>query len=196
MRPAPLLHFVLGVWLGGSIILGAIVAYNFAGIGDLFERNPRLQEHAGFALDDVGAKKTSLLWVHSSELNRVFFEVWNRTQLVLGALAVVLALGGRERRLPIVLLVLATALVAFTLWAFEPRIVELGRQLDFLPRDPPPPILETFQGYHRAYFLAESVRFGLICVATLLLMSRAMRPDRGNEISRARRRDREDERVA
>jgi len=32
LRAAPLLHFVLGVWLGGSVILGMVVAYNFAGI--------------------------------------------------------------------------------------------------------------------------------------------------------------------
>jgi len=182
MKSAPLLHFVLGIWLGGSVILGTIVAYNFSGIGDLFERNPKLQQHAGFILDDVAAKKTSLLWVHSSELNRVYFEVWNRVQLVLGALAVILALWDRARRLPIVLLVLATALVGITQWAFQPGIVELGRQLDFLPRDPAPPMLETFQYYHRAYFLAESARFGLVCVAALLLIVAAMRGDGDNAL--------------
>ena len=175
MKSAPLLHFVLGIWLGGSVILGSIVAYNFSGIDDLFERNPKLEQHAGFALDDVAAKKASLLWVHSSELNRVYFEVWNRVQLVLGALAVVLALWGGARRLPIVLLILATALVAVTQWVFQPGIVELGRQLDFLSRVPPPPMLATFQHYHRAYFMAESVRFGLVCVAALFLIIAAMR---------------------
>jgi hypothetical protein len=175
MKPAPLLHFILGIWLGGSVILGAVVSYNFAGIDDLFARNPRLQEHAGFAPDDLAAKKTSLLWVHSSELNRVFFDAWNRSQLVLGGLAVLLAVWGRARRLPIVLLTAAVALVAVTHWAFEPQIVELGRQLDFLPRDPPPPMLAEFQRYHGIYFAAETVRFGLVLVATLLLMVRAMR---------------------
>lgn len=178
MKPAPLLHFILGVWLGGSVIMGAVVAYNFSGIDDLFARNPRLQEHAGFSLDDVNAKKTSLLWVHSSELNRVFFEVWNRAQLVLGAMSVVLALWGKARRLPTALLVGATALVAFIHWAFEPQIVELGRQLDFLPRDPPPTIVAEFQRYHGAYFLAESVRFGLVCGATLMMLIEAMRAAR------------------
>jgi hypothetical protein len=179
MKPAPLLHFVLGVWLGGSVILGAVVAYNFAGMGDLFARNPRLQEHAGFALDDAAARKSSLLWVHSSELNRVFFEVWNRAQLVLGGLAVLLAVWGRSGRLPVVLLAGATVLVAFTHWAFEPQLVALGRQLDFLPRDPPPPMLAVFQRYHGAYFAAESVRFGLVCLAALVLIAGAMRSGKG-----------------
>jgi len=179
MKVAPLLCLVLGIWLGGSAILGSIVAYNFSGIEDLFTRNPRLMEHAGFSPADVNAKKTSLLWVHASELNRVFFEVWNRVQLALGAVAVVLALAGRVGRAPIVLLIAATALVAFTHWAFEPRIIELGRQLDFVPRDPPPPMLEEFQRYHGLYFLTEGLRFGLVSVATLLLLLRAMRSEQG-----------------
>jgi len=178
MKPAPFLYFILGIWLGGSVVLGSVVAYNFSGFEDLFERNPGLQERAGFAIEDVNAKKASLLWVHSSELNRVFFEVWNRAQLVIGGLAVVLALWGRVRPLPLILLIVAAALVAVTHWGLEPRIVELGRQLDFLPRDPPPSILEEFQRYHGMYFLAESVRFGLVSVAALLLVIGAMRSDR------------------
>ncbi len=177
MKPNPLLHLVLGIWLGGSVILGSIVAYNFAGIDDLFARNPKLAEQAGFIPEDTEAKKTSLLWVHSSELNRVFFEVWNRTQLALGILAVALAVWGRNPRLPVLLLTTAVGLVAFTHWGLEPRIVELGRQLDFLPRSPPPPMLETFLRYHQAYFLTESLRFGIAAVAALMLVGAAMRSD-------------------
>jgi hypothetical protein len=175
MKLDPLLHLVLGVWLGGSVILGAVVAYNFSGVDDLFARNPRLQEHAGFAPNDTDAKKSSLLWVHSSELNRVFFEVWNRTQLVLGGLAVLLAVLARVGRLPIVLLATATAMVGLIQLVLEPQIVELGRQLDFLPRHPPPPMLEDFQRHHGFYFAAESLRFGLVCLAALMLVVSAMR---------------------
>jgi hypothetical protein len=180
MKTAPLLHFVLGVWLGGSLILGAVVAYNFSGIEDLFARNPKLEAQAGFAADDAAAKKTSLLWVNSTELNRVFFEAWNRTQLVLGGLAVLLAVGARARRLPVVLLTVATVLVAVTHWGLEPKIVELGRALDFTPRVPPPPVLDEFQRYHGAYFLAETLRLGLVGIAALVVLTRAVRSaDRG-----------------
>lgn len=178
MKPAPLLYLILGIWLGGSVILGSVVAYNFSGVEDLFERNPRLQERAGFAIDDVDAKKTSLLWVHSSELNRVFFEVWNRVQLVIGGLAVVVALWAGVRRLPLVLLIAATALVAVIHSGLEPQMVDLGRQLDFVPRDPPPSMLADFQRYHGVYFLAESIRFGLVLVAALLLITGTIRSER------------------
>jgi hypothetical protein len=172
------MHLVLGIWLGGSVILGAVVSYNLSGIGDLFDRNPRLQEHAGFSVDDADARKSSLIWVHSSELNRVFFEVWNRTQLILGGLAVLLAVVGGSRWLPIVLLTAATVLVALIHVALEPQLVEMGRQLDFMPRNPPPPMLADFQRSHGIYFAVESLRFGLLSIATLLLLVREMRSAR------------------
>jgi hypothetical protein len=99
-------------------------------------RNPKLAAHAGFVPGDVDAKKSSLLWVHSSELNRVFFEAWNRSQLILGALAIGLALWSGAGRTSVLLLVAAVLLVAVAHWLLEPRIVELGRRLDFLPRNP------------------------------------------------------------
>ena len=170
MKQASLLLLLLGIWLGGSAVLGAVVAYNFSGFEDLFTRNPQFQERAGFTLDDVNAKKSSLLWVHSSELNRVFFEVWNRTQLVIGALAVLLAVSSRAGRLPLALLAVATVLVGLTHLAFEPQIVELGRQLDFMPRDPPPPMLGEFQRFHGLYFATESLRIGLVILAAILLV--------------------------
>ncbi len=48
MRNHPLLAFILGAWLGGSLLAGAAVPYNFAGFADLFARNPRLAQAAGF----------------------------------------------------------------------------------------------------------------------------------------------------
>jgi hypothetical protein len=170
MKNHPLLAFVLGCWLGGSILMGAVASYNFAGFDDLFARNPQLAQHAGFDPRDADAKKASLLWVHAAELNRVFFNAWNRAQLVLGAVALALAIAARARPLPIALLAAALALVAVTHLGLEPRIVELGRQLDFLPRQPPPPMLASFQNAHRAYFIADSARFALLLAAGGLLL--------------------------
>jgi hypothetical protein len=177
MKAAPLLHLLLGIWIGGSVMMGAVATYNFAGFSDLFARNARLQERAGFAADDAGAKKRSLLWVHSSELNRVFFETWNRSQLVLGGLAVLLAVLARSPGLAVVLLSGVTALVAVNHLIFEPVMVELGRQLDFVPREPPPPALAEFQRHHGMYFAADSLRFVLLCLAATLVLVRGTRAD-------------------
>lgn len=158
--------------------MGAVVSYNFAGVDDLFQRNPKLAQQAGFNPQDADAKKASVLWVHSAELNRVFFHAWNRAQIVLGALALVLAIAARARRLPIALLALALALVIVTHLGLEPQIVEFGRQLDFLPRTPPPPMLESFQQAHRLYFTTELVRFALLFAACGFLLFTGPRPPR------------------
>ena len=80
-----------------------------------------------------GGQKASLLSVHATELNRAYFHAWNRAQLVLGALALALAITWRARPLPIALLALGLCLVIIVHLGLEPRIVDLGRQLDFLP---------------------------------------------------------------
>lgn len=175
MKITAALFLLLGIWLGGSIIVGGVVAYNISGFEHLFARNAKLEARAGFSPDDVEAKKTSVLWVHSSELNRVFFEVWNRSQLVIGALSILLAALGRTGRLGLGLLVAATALVAVVHLVLEPQLVDLGRQLDFLSRDPRPPVEESFQRYHLLYMATESLRLGVLLLATLVLMIRPMR---------------------
>lgn len=178
MKNHPLLAFVLGLWIGGSVLLGAVVYYNFAGFDDLLARNPKLAEHAGFDPADSAAKKASLLWVHSAELNRVIFQHWNRLQIVLAALALILAIRWRAHWLPTALLALALALALLVHFGLEPPIVELGRQLDFVPRDPPPPVLEPFQQAHRNYFIAELVRLGVAMLAATLLLWGGPRPPR------------------
>jgi len=170
MKHHPLLAFLLGIWLGGSVLVGAAVAYNFAGFEDLFARNPKLAQQAGFLPQDTAAKKSSALWVHAAELNRVLFQAWNRTQLVLGALVLGLAITWRARRLATVLLALGLALVLFTHFGLEPQVVGIGRQLDFVPRTPPPPQLAAFQDAHRAYFIADTLRFCLVLAAAGLLL--------------------------
>ena len=172
MRARALLILVLGLWLGGSLVVGAVTSYNFAGFADLFERNPALTAQAGFDPADTEAKKTSLLWVHASELNRVFFEAWNRTQLILGALALVLALLSHSGRLVPALLFLALLLVALVHFGIEPQVVVLGRELDFAPRTPPPPQVEPFQRLHGLYFGAELLRLALVALAAALLVLR------------------------
>lgn len=170
MRLRALLILLLGLWLGGSLAVGAVASYNLAGLPQLFERNPRLGERAGFDPSDSAVKKQSLLWVHASELNRVFFETWNRCQLVLGVLALILTLGARATRVVLVLLALTLVLVAWTHLGVEPQVVELGRALDFVPRTPPPPQVEPFQRLHGLYFGAELIRLGLITLAAALLI--------------------------
>jgi hypothetical protein len=94
----------------------------------------------------------------SSELNRLYFRIWNVTQLVLGGVA--LWLIRRAGPLgPARLGVLAMLAIVLLMLAYlTPAIVSLGRELDFVPRDPEPPGMSRFWILHAAYTTLEMVK--------------------------------------
>jgi hypothetical protein len=167
-----MLVWLLGAWIGGSLVLGGIVAYNFAGLEALFDRNPALAAQAGFDVTDTAAKKSSLLWVHASELNRALFEYWNMAQLVLGLMAIGLAWRARSGWPVLALLALAWGLVVYLAWVINPEVVRLGRALDFVARVPPPPGLASFQRLHGTYFSLQLVQWLALLAASVLVLRR------------------------
>ena len=89
-----------------------------------------------------------LLRYVSSELNRLYFQMWNWSQLVLGATALWLIVG-RTRPEPDAarsgrVIVAMLAVVVLMLVYLTPAIVSLGRELDFVPRSPEPPGMQRF----------------------------------------------------
>lgn len=148
---SPTTTFLIGLWLGGSLFLVTVVIYNFEGIKPSFEANETLAERAGFDPDDEGAKKTSVIWVFASELNRAFFTGWNRVQLGLGLLVLAGVAVRCPRRLALLSSALATGIVIVLTFYLAPRLVEIGRALDFKPRDPEPPELSEFNMLHTTY---------------------------------------------
>lgn len=170
MRHSPTGAFLLGLWLGGSIVLVAVVGYNFAGIDTSFDVNPKLAERAGFAPEDEAAKKTSVIWVFASELNRAFFHAWNRCQLALGGLAFLVLAIRLPRRTTLLCVTLALAIAAILTFYLEPRIIEIGRSLDFVPRDPPPGDLAEFYTLHKAYTGLAFAQMVLVLITFLCVV--------------------------
>ena len=186
-RIRALLILILGLWLGGSVVVGGVAAYNLAGLPDLLARNPALAEHAGFDPRDTAAKKGSLLWAHASELNRGLFQTWNRAQMWLGTGALLLALfltrgeprtHNPARWLPAGLIAAALALVIALQLLVQPELISLGRALDLVPRNPAPPELAGFQRLHGWYNAAELLRLTLVAVAAALQIAATAAPRR------------------
>jgi hypothetical protein len=112
-----------------------------------------------------------LLRFLSSELNRLYFQIWNATQLAIGA-AVLWSIapfrlrGAAANRdspveadLPAARGVVAMlAIVVLMLLWLTPAIVSLGRSLDFVPRDPAPPGMQRFWILHAAYTSLEMIK--------------------------------------
>src|SRR5262245_11441006 len=151
---------VVGAWIGGSICTSVVATENFYTIDRLLAA--RSNGAFASAVDQLGSPHArDLLRYLSSELNRLFFQLWNWAQLALGLTALWLtwASGAPARPRKIraaIAFMLAT--VVFMLAYLTPAIVTLGRTLDFVPRDPAPPGMQRFWILHGAYTSLEMIK--------------------------------------
>ncbi len=152
--------FCLGLWVMGTVCISVAATQNFYTIDRLLATGG----HPAFAdaVDQLGAPAArDLLRYLSSELNRLFFRYWNLFQLPLGCLTLWLVLGVWDDRalrwLVGAMLAIALALTIVV----TPPIITLGRSLDFVSRDPPPPSLATFGILHTAYTSLEILKAAL-----------------------------------
>jgi len=160
---------VMGAWLAGSICVSVVATQNFYTIDRLLAE--RSSPAFTAVVDRLGAPQArELLRYLSSELNRLYFQLWNGAQLVLGALALWLVTDSRHRdaanRRVQSGIVVMLAIVVFMLVYLTPAIVMLGRSLDFVPRDPAPSSLQRFWILHAAFTSLELIKLALgACVA-------------------------------
>jgi len=113
-----------------------------------------------------------LLRYLSSELNREYFQLWNVAQLVLGNAALLLLARRGGHAGARWLLTAATFLVLGVWLTLAPRIIAVGRSLDFVPHEPPPPELQHFWTLHITYTVLELVKLVLLGLAAVWLARR------------------------
>ena len=144
---------VMGAWLMGTLCTSIVATENFYTIDRLMA--DRVNPAFASAVDRLGSPQArDLLRYLSSELNRLYFQIWNVTQVVLGAFALWLIARPLARRGVMVML----AIVLLMLVYLTPAIVSLGRSLDFVPRDPAPPGMQRFWILHAAYTSLEMIK--------------------------------------
>ena len=152
---------VLGVWLMGSICTSIVATQNFYTVDRLLAER---DSHGAFAamVQKLGAPAArELLRYLSSELNRLYFQMWNGAQLVLGAIALWLLADSRRQDAAFNCVAGMFAIVILMLVYLTPAIVSLGRELDFVPRDPAPPGMSRFWVLHAAYTSLEMLKLAI-----------------------------------
>jgi hypothetical protein len=154
--------FLLGAWMLGILAMALVAMENFYTIDRLLESASHARFKAAVeALDNTeGAPARDVLRYVSSELNRLFFMAWGVGEAAIGAVLVWLVWGLPDRRVRGALIG-AWVLTLILTFAITPPIISVGRALDFVPRDPPPPELATFGMLHAAYSIADIVKLGL-----------------------------------
>lgn len=158
---------LMGAWLMGTVCMSIVATQNFYTIDRLLGDPPSRAFNA--AVQQLGQPHArDLLRYLSSELNRLYFQMWNAAQLMLGLLVLWLI---KRRGKPFgwigdgVLLMLAIV-VLMLVW-LTPEIVSLGRSLDFVPRDPTPSGMQRFWILHAAYTSLEMIKLLIGIVVTV-----------------------------
>jgi hypothetical protein len=159
---------VAGVWLGGLAATWVVASVNFRTVDRVLGPARRAELDArltGLAADD----RRMVLRHLASEINRFLFRGFGAAQLAAGAGLLALAWSGGRARL----VVLAALGAVIAQIALTGPIVELGRQIDFVPRPLPPDLARRFGLLHAAYVgldLAKAV--ALVAAAWLLARGR------------------------
>ena len=191
---------LMGAWLAGTVCMSVVATENFYTIDRLLAGSPNAAFAA--AVERLGQPQArELLRYLSSELNRLYFQLWNVAQLAIGVVVLWLLAGsgkrdqadaqtedpGDRRRLgpfgPAVWGVVAmlASVVLMLVW-LTPAIVSLGRSLDFVPRDPPPPGMQRFWVLHAAYTSLEMIKLVAGIVVTVWIARPPRMHESGNRV--------------
>jgi hypothetical protein len=124
--------FLLGIWMGCSILLGLIAIENLRLPGAILAES---SDPAAQIAKKVGPEDTRLLLRHqAAEQNRTYFYYWEEVEIAMGlALAICFFLGTQRQILPLVFCGLLLVLVLFEHFGITPELTYRGRQADFPP---------------------------------------------------------------
>jgi hypothetical protein len=137
---------LLGMWLGGGIFADFAVIQNFDTV-DRFLLEPGSILSAAELVKIGRDRERVLLRRNAGEENTFLFQNWERAELLLGTLLLlVLAFGSRPEKLSLSLTLAMMAIVAVQHFYFTPVVADLGRQIADLP--PKHPLNDRFWMLH------------------------------------------------
>lgn len=162
---ARLLLWLLGGWLFLAGVTGYVAGANFAIL-----KPEKLTRTGDFYGDIPEEKREMALRYAASELNRVYFMQFYRVQMGLAVVALLLgAASGCGGRIFLGALAVAVVISAVLLFWITPDIIEMGRKIDDVPREPITPDREAFMQMHH-------VAVGLDVTKMLLILGAAIPP--------------------
>lgn len=124
--------FLLGIWIGGSILIDMLALQGQRVVNRILD-NPNADVQA--QLSKGGGDAAQILMRHvASEQTRANLNYWESAQLVLAlAMGVALVFTDQRKPLAIGLCGVMALLVVIQHYAITPDLSALGRQADFLP---------------------------------------------------------------
>jgi hypothetical protein len=165
-----LLLVLAGAWLGALVLSWAVASATFRTAEAVAALPPG--GGAGEHVARVPAETRRPLFRHiASEVNRWMFGAFGWAQLAVAIVVAALAwpLGGAPRWLAVAALVIVAVQGGF----FGPRILELGRAIDFVPRPLPPDVGRRFGMLHGGYVVLDLAKAVLVITLAFVVARRA-----------------------
>jgi len=158
--------FCMAVWLCGNVFMMVVATQNFFTIDRLIAESPNEVFNSTVSTMENPSAREMLRYL-SSELNRLYFQYWNLAQLPLGIVALWLVTGLPESKYATWEIVSMLLVVLFLMVFITPPVVNIGRVLDFVPRDPVPSQMRTFGLLHATYTVFSVINLVLGVLVTL-----------------------------
>ena len=152
--------FLLGAWIGCSILILAVVLQNPSSTGLVLSAPV---EAARPMLEKLGAADAQTLLRHfANEQSRAYLNNWEVTQFVLTlVMLVALIFSGQRWALPVILTLVMCTLVLVQHLAIGPDLLFFGRQADFLRPDASFSLDSQLWTITRTYGVLEAIK--LLC---------------------------------
>jgi hypothetical protein len=149
---------ILSAWLVATPFMWFAATQSFATVDRILRTaNPRFVE----AAKGMAEGQTRVVLRHvASEINRAYFWGYGLAQAVFGGVLLLLLWHETPRdSLGFGVVCAMMGLVLILSLVLTPMIVSLGRSIDFVPRNPPPPGMPRFWALHGAFTGLDGVKF-------------------------------------
>ena len=149
---------LLSAWLVATPFMWFAATKSFATVDRVLRTaNPQFVEATkGMA---EGQARIVMRYV-ASEINHAYFWGYGLAQAVLGGVLLLLLWRESPRdSLGFGVVCAMMALVLILTLVLTPMIVSLGRSIDFVPRNPPPPVMPRFWALHGAFTGLDGMKF-------------------------------------
>ena len=172
-----LASLLVGAWLMGCLFMDLVATQNFRSVDRLLSA-PSAQASAPIRAMGGHDPARAFLRYQVAEQNRWYFENWERMQIALGLVLLLVQLfGSVPDRVALVLTLIMLATVLVMHFFLTPEITRLGRSIDFTPQGTPSSERALFWNFHGAYSGTELAKVGLgIALAARLLRRKKRRP--------------------
>jgi hypothetical protein len=149
---------ILSAWLTLTPVMWFAATKSFSTVDRVLRTaNPQFVEATKGLAE---GQSRAVLRYAASEINRTFFWGYGFAQVVLGGVLLLLLWRATPRdSLGFGVVCVMLGLILILTLVLTPIIVSLGRSIDFVPRNPPPPVMPRFWALHGAFSGLDGLKF-------------------------------------